>query len=64
MKSGECTGIALIIPDQTTKADSPGKGTFDHPPARQQDKALLGFGQLHHLQPNAFPLGGSGGFGI
>ena len=54
--------MALIIPDQATKADSPGKGSFNHPAPWQQDKTLLGFAQLDETSSTSLAAAASAAF--
>ena len=43
---------------KATNAGGPCKAALDHPTVRQEDKAMLGLGQLDHFQPDAMRLGG------
>ena len=45
MQAGEHAGQALIVASQPTATSHPGKASFHHPAARQQDKATFGLGQ-------------------
>ncbi len=46
----------LIVSGQSAKAGCPGKASFHHPAARQQDKSLFGFSMFNHFQSHAVLL--------
>ena len=61
MPTGKGFGQALVIARATSEASGPGKAALDHPAPRQQDKAALGLGRLHHDEPYPMRFGLVGG---
>jgi len=53
MKPSKRFGQSLGVANQAAKVGNPGDAALDHPSTRQKDKALLGFGKLHHFQSYA-----------
>jgi len=57
MKACQGCRQSFIVTGQTTEARGPRETTLHHPAARQQNKALLSFGEFHHFQVNAVRRG-------
>lgn len=57
MQSGQCLRQSFIVARQTSEARRPPEGALDHPPTRQQHKALLCFREFDDFQPDAVRVG-------
>ena len=53
MEAGKGRGEPLIIAREAAETGGPGEGTLDHPAARQEHKAALGFGEFDYVQTDA-----------
>ena len=54
METCEGLSVSFVIFDKPTATGGPGKGPFNNPAPRQEDKAAFGFRQFDHLEGNAF----------
>jgi hypothetical protein len=50
MQAFEDVEASLVVAGQASEAGLPGEGALDHPPAREEDEATLGLGELDHIK--------------